>query len=498
MVFTMKKICTLSLFLLFLFSNINAQIICVRCFDTNDSISTGVNNLVKNGGFENGCGINQYYCPKSSYHNCNLQQWMCINGGSDTYASTYGSGSTVVPQGSLTAYMGNWYCYACSSISNDTTCFPDSQCVSLNHASLGYPLSEVNYGRDTGVSLVQTVYGLTPGSVYELEFWAGGEDYFTERGIFAIDIGFGNTFLKCKPTPVGSTGTVYVIEFAATSTNHTIKFTNWGHMCSSCTEVIIDNVRLYTAAELDPSVPVCAPIFPVANISSSDSSFCGKKSIDFYDLSTNSPTSWNWTFQGALPSTSTAQNPAGIYYANYGQFDVTLVTCNANGCDTLFLPGFVHEYQTPNVVVTQSNDTLFATGDGNSFQWWSVTDGIIPGALFSYYVATIPGEYYAVVTDSLGCQGASPNVLVTSVNELDAFKEQLVLSPNPFNAELSIRTTNTDEKELIIFDLTSRQLIKEKFVESYSANTEGLAKGTYFYEIRSAKGGFKTGKIVKQ
>ena len=495
----MKKL-LLALFTGILLVNFShAQIICIRCFNSNDSISSGVNNLVKNGSFENGCSTFQYYCPNSTSYGCNLQHWMCTNGGTNTYASTQSSSNTTVPDGLIAIYMGNWYCQACSTSPNDISCLTDSQCVTLNSsAGSGFPLSEPNYGGVNGVSLVQTVYGLTPGSIYELEFWVGGESGFPDPGIFAINIGFGNTFLKCKPTPLGSTGTVYVIEFAATSASHTIKFTNWGHMCSTCTEVMVDNVRLYTAAELDPSVPVCAPIFPVANISCSDSSFCGKKSVNFYDLSTNSPTSWNWTFQGALPSTSTAQNPTGIYYANFGQFDVTLVTCNANGCDTLFLPGFVHEYQTPNVVVTQSNDTLYATGDGNSFQWWSVTDGIIPGALLSYYVATIPGEYYAVVTDSLGCQGASPNVLVTSVNELDAFKEQLMLSPNPFNAELSIRTINTDEKELIIFDLTSRQLIKEKFVESHSVNTEGLAKGTYFYEIRSAKGGFKTGKIIKQ
>jgi hypothetical protein len=346
--------------------------------------------------------------------------------------------------------------------------------------------------------LYQVVNGLTVGDVYELEFWCGGEGGFNDPGIFALDLGFGNTLLRCYPSQ-GLTGRVYIVEFRATSSSHPIMFTNWGHLTSTSTEVILDNVRLYTVAELDPSVPSCSPSGPIptAVISCSDSSFCGKQGINFYDLSTNNPTSWNWTFQGAIPSSSTLQNPANIYYPNYGTFDVTLVACNGNGCDTIYMPDYVVEFQTPTVTVTQSNDTLFATGNGQSFQWYTVAGGIINGAYDPFYVATIPGEYYCVVTDSLGCQGASPNFLVTDVNELDVFKDQIRLLPNPFSSILTVQTSNSDEKELIIFDLTSRELIREKFTETHTLNTESLSKGVYFYEIKGKNGGFKSGRIIK-
>lgn len=55
--------------------------------------------------------------------------------------------------------------------------------------------------------------------------------------------------------------------------------------------------------------------------------------VRFTDLSTNFPTSWQWTFEGGTPSTSTEQNPT-VVYAQPGKFKVTLVTSNAAGTST--------------------------------------------------------------------------------------------------------------------------------------------------------------------
>ncbi len=76
--------------------------------------------------------------------------------------------------------------------------------------------------------------------------------------MFAVDVGFGDIILRDKSTPsVTGIGTRYIIEFKAFSTSHPIKFTNWGHICYNCTELVLDDVRLYTLAELDSSVPHC-------------------------------------------------------------------------------------------------------------------------------------------------------------------------------------------------------------------------------------------------
>ncbi|MBL0052496.1 MAG: PKD domain-containing protein [Bacteroidetes bacterium] len=136
-------------------------------------------------------------------------------------------------------------------------------------------------------------------------------------------------------------------------------------------------------------------LLPVPNFSSSDSLFCEKQCIDFTDISQNNPTSWQWTFNGASPSTSTDQNPTNICYNNYGSFDVTLVACNQFGCDTITKNNFITSYITPLDSIWFTNDTLFAL-PAYSFQWYEVGAGLIANATQNYYVPLTLGNYYCI------------------------------------------------------------------------------------------------------
>ncbi|REE02069.1 CUB domain-containing protein [Marinoscillum furvescens] len=62
---------------------------------------------------------------------------------------------------------------------------------------------------------------------------------------------------------------------------------------------------------------------------SSTSVFSGDQ-VTFTDMSTGSPTSWSWTFEGGTPETSSEQNPV-VTYQDPGQFDVTLQVSNQSG-----------------------------------------------------------------------------------------------------------------------------------------------------------------------
>ncbi|MCF0206325.1 MAG: PKD domain-containing protein, partial [Bacteroidales bacterium] len=53
--------------------------------------------------------------------------------------------------------------------------------------------------------------------------------------------------------------------------------------------------------------------------------------INFTDLSSGRPVSWNWTFQGAQTITSNEQNPSNICYNNPGVYNVTLYVQDADG-----------------------------------------------------------------------------------------------------------------------------------------------------------------------
>ncbi len=239
---------------------LNAQILCIYCYDQNIPISNPVNNLVTNGSFEyNNCNtIIGCFCPNSDLYNCDITSWLCTGGGSLTYAKTVNSTVSIIPDGIVAAYFGNYFCHVCSITENDTSCITHVDCT-VTGVPTGDPNNNVAYGGATGVSLEQTVSGLTIGNSYALEFWAGGEDYtsFINDGLFAVDVGFGDTLLMTPPTDTGEIGRIHIVQFRATSVSQTIKFTNWGHICNLCTELILDNVRLYTLAELPPSVPHC-------------------------------------------------------------------------------------------------------------------------------------------------------------------------------------------------------------------------------------------------
>ena len=239
-----------------------AQVLCIQCYNQNAPVLTNTNNLIMNGGFENTTCIpdvshNHSYCPNSSAYDCDFTNWTCTGGGTNTYASLYDSSIaaannlTIIVEGDNAAYFGNNFCNACSAILSDTSCITNVDCEVTGIPS-GYPVNVASYGGATGVSLEQTVSGLTSGAIYALEFWAGGEwqNVFQKRGLFAVDLGFGNIFLRNPPTPpITGIGQRYVIVFSTTSTSQTIKFTNWGHIGGNspynCSELILDDVRLF-------------------------------------------------------------------------------------------------------------------------------------------------------------------------------------------------------------------------------------------------------------
>lgn len=280
-----------------------AQILCITCYSQNDSISDNVNNLLLNGGFENhNCTPNansSTFCPNSSNYQCDIINWTCTGGGINTYSIIVTQGSiSYVPEGIYAPYFGNNFAYTCSPVLYDTSCLNKILCVSVP-PPVGFPYSKVDYGDTLGISLQQTVTGLIIGNTYVLEFWVGGEasssSAFPFDGLFAVDIGFGKTFLRNhKAEPVTGIGKVFIIQFNATSTSHTIKFTNWGHICFSCTELVLDNVRLYTLAELDASVAPCYLSADNLQPPTSNLVLSPNPAKDILNISLNSPNSPNY------------------------------------------------------------------------------------------------------------------------------------------------------------------------------------------------------------
>jgi PKD repeat protein len=90
------------------------------------------------------------------------------------------------------------------------------------------------------------------------------------------------------------------------------------------------------AGEAPP--PVVDP--PIANFSASSLEINETQTVQFTDLSTETPTSWAWVFEGGTPATSAAQNPL-ITYNTAGTYTVTLTATNAGGSDDEIKTNFI-------------------------------------------------------------------------------------------------------------------------------------------------------------
>jgi len=373
----------------------------------------------------------------------------------------------------------------------------------------GFPTHDPTYGGNVGVSIEQTVNGLTVGNTYVLEFWVGGENnsnIFIDPGMFAIDVGFGNTLLRCHETPYGTgVGTRFIIEFNATSVSHTIKFTSWGHVCSSCTEAVIDQVRLYTIAELSAAIPPCAGS-TVSALFTAPNHICPGTCTNFNNLSINA-TSFLWSFPGATPSVSTDVNPANICYNTPGTYAVSLIASSVSGSDTLTLNNYITVYPYPPPQgIAQSGDTLFANQGAVSYQWY-IDGNLIPGATDYFYVATQSGDYNVVATDPNNCEVEAAIFDVIANLQSTAFSTELSVFPNPAEDKITIQkipiaigtqVTGGTATGISVYNMLGEKMAidippVEPHHQSSEINVQSLSPGMYYIEINSAR----TGELLR-
>ncbi|MDX2173032.1 MAG: PKD domain-containing protein [Bacteroidota bacterium] len=113
------------------------------------------------------------------------------------------------------------------------------------------------------------------------------------------------------------TDTVYLSSYSGNS-NVMIALQNRGRYGQG---LYIDNINITGAL---------AGLPPTANFAYSSITPCSGQTINFSDLSTNLPTSWNWSFPGGTPATASVANPT-VTYATAGTYVATLISTNING-----------------------------------------------------------------------------------------------------------------------------------------------------------------------
>jgi len=86
----------------------------------------------------------------------------------------------------------------------------------------------------------------------------------------------------------------------------------------------------------------------VANFAANVTNICIGSGVNFTDMSSGSPETWQWEFQGGSPSNSDVQNPIGILYNTAGDYNVAL-TIQKSGLDpnSTTKTAYIHVFNLP-------------------------------------------------------------------------------------------------------------------------------------------------------
>jgi len=94
---------------------------------------------------------------------------------------------------------------------------------------------------------------------------------------------------------------------------------------------------------------------PKADFRARTVSTIARDTISFFDLSTNKPLGWFWSFPGAVPSMSKDQHPV-ILYEKAGIYKVSLLTYNNDGSSDITKNGYITiVYKTGTFTDTRDN-----------------------------------------------------------------------------------------------------------------------------------------------
>jgi len=224
-----------------------------------------------------------------------------------------------------------------------------------------------------------------------------------------------------------------------------------------------------------------------ANFTSSATNICaeGNNCINFSDHSIGNPTSWQWHFTGAIPDTSSQQNPTHICYSSAGTYAVTLIVTNSSGSDTLTVsPMITVDSPTP-PIISIVGDTLFSS-HGNSYQWY-LNGNPITGATDSFYVWHQVGTYSVQMTDSADCSSLSGGIMVT-VQEISG-GGRIEVYPNPANNTFTIYDLRFISGATIeIYNVFGEKVYIQNFKTQNTKSeiridVSGLSNGVYFLKM---------------
>ena len=191
---------------------------------------------------------------------------------------------------------------------------------------------------------------------------------------------------------------------------------------------------------------------PVANFSGTPTSGAPSLVVAFTDSSTNSPTSWSWTFGDSY--TSTTRNPSHTYTAA-GSYTVALTAMNAGGSNTNTKTGYITVAVAPvaNFTGTPTNGqeplavTFTDTSTNSPTSWsWTFGDGSTSTTRNPSHTYTNAGSYTVALTaTNVGGSNTKTQtgyINVTTQSPVASFTGTPTNGPTPLVVQFTDTSTN--------------------------------------------------------
>ncbi len=240
---------------------------------------------------------------------------------------------------------------------------------------------------------------------------------------------------------------------------------------------------------------------PFAALNLSDNNICEGDCISLTDISTNQPTSWHWILPGTSIGNTNSQNP-NVCYNQAGAFDVTLISSNATGSDTLVMNNLVTVNALPVTPAISLSGNILSTTLYSSYQWY-LNGNIINGAIYQQIIILNYGNYSVAVTDSFGCSSQSIEFNFTGAEDLTANEFRIVIAPNPADDLINVSFSNysiSSNVRLVLLNelgqvMQSKIILLKTGTTNEIINSANLASGCYILEIKGENNTY-TKKIV--
>jgi gliding motility-associated-like protein len=249
-----------------------------------------------------------------------------------------------------------------------------------------------------------------------------------------------------------------------------------------------------------PNVPCTQAVSPA--FQSSDTTICKGTCINFTDMSSGSPSSWKWTFQGALTASSTNQNPTNICYAAAGTYTVKLVVSNGSTKDSITSQIIVKAATVnagPDIIITPgASAQLNATGS-TSYTWSPATalsNTIIANPTASPTVTTT----YVVTGAPNSCGNTDSVTVFVEVNCNEHIYVPTAFSPNgdAQNETECVMGNCITTLSFLIFDRWGEKVFETtdpKICWEGIFNGKQMDSGVFVYYLKAT---FTSGKEVSQ